>query len=244
MQIIYSGTFDGLLSAFAYALESPDETFEFASKSESDSSLALFQSLEVQDNQEAADGLLDEIAERRGKKSAMRICRIFLSEEPNIEKYIFAYVKACLDGGPAPEGRLESDDLRAALRISDNVSAEIHRFKGLMRFKRLTDGAFYAQFEPDYDIALPVSFHFRRRLRDQLWIIHDVRRMRAVFWNRTELRILEDYDDASAIQDQSDSCANLWKSYIRNITIAMRKNPRLQRQNMPIRYWKHLTEMN
>jgi probable DNA metabolism protein len=34
----------------------------------------------------------------------------------------------------------------------------------------------------------------------------------------------------------------LWKEYFNNITITERKNPRLQKQYMPVRYWKHLIE--
>jgi probable DNA metabolism protein len=34
----------------------------------------------------------------------------------------------------------------------------------------------------------------------------------------------------------------LWKSYFENISIKERKNLRLQRQHMPRRFWKYLTE--
>jgi probable DNA metabolism protein len=36
----------------------------------------------------------------------------------------------------------------------------------------------------------------------------------------------------------------LWKSYFKNIAIGERKNPRLQRQFIPRRYWKNLVEMS
>ena len=34
----------------------------------------------------------------------------------------------------------------------------------------------------------------------------------------------------------------LWKSYFENIAIKERTNPRCQKNFMPVRYWKHLTE--
>ena len=34
----------------------------------------------------------------------------------------------------------------------------------------------------------------------------------------------------------------LWKTYFKAISIRERLNPRKQRNDMPVRYWKHLTE--
>lgn len=35
----------------------------------------------------------------------------------------------------------------------------------------------------------------------------------------------------------------LWKQYFETIAIRERTNPRCQKTLMPVRYWKHLTEM-
>ena len=34
----------------------------------------------------------------------------------------------------------------------------------------------------------------------------------------------------------------LWKTYFKAICIKERLNPRKHKQDMPIRYWKHMTE--
>ncbi|NTW94650.1 MAG: DUF4130 domain-containing protein, partial [Chlorobiaceae bacterium] len=34
----------------------------------------------------------------------------------------------------------------------------------------------------------------------------------------------------------------LWQTFFRTIAIPDRKNPRLQKSNMPMKYWKYLTE--
>ena len=34
----------------------------------------------------------------------------------------------------------------------------------------------------------------------------------------------------------------LWKEYFKAINIKERNNPKLHRQNLPARFWKHLTE--
>ena len=35
----------------------------------------------------------------------------------------------------------------------------------------------------------------------------------------------------------------LWKEYFNNMAIESRKNPKAQKRSMPVRYWKHLTEI-
>ena len=35
----------------------------------------------------------------------------------------------------------------------------------------------------------------------------------------------------------------LWRTYVKSTAIMERLNPRKQRQDMPVRYWKYLTEM-
>ncbi len=37
---------------------------------------------------------------------------------------------------------------------------------------------------------------------------------------------------------------SLWRTYFKSTAIMERLNPRKQRQDMPVRYWKYLTEMN
>lgn len=34
----------------------------------------------------------------------------------------------------------------------------------------------------------------------------------------------------------------LWKTYFKSVCIKERLNPRKQKQDMPVRYWKYITE--
>ena len=45
------------------------------------------------------------------------------------------------------------------------------------------------------------------------------------------------------VSDEEKEYRRLWKNYFDNIAIRERTNPRCQRNFMPVRYWKHLTEM-
>ncbi|MEN6391847.1 MAG: DUF4130 domain-containing protein, partial [Syntrophomonas sp.] len=46
------------------------------------------------------------------------------------------------------------------------------------------------------------------------------------------------------LEEDEQYYQRLWKQYYESIAIISRKNPRLQKQFMPERYWKHLVEKN
>jgi len=53
------------------------------------------------------------------------------------------------------------------------VAREAHSFTGLPRFMELRDRTLYAAYEPDHNITLLLTPHFRVRLPREQWVIHD-----------------------------------------------------------------------
>ena len=49
-------------------------------------------------------------------------------------------------------------------------------------------------------------------------------------------------DDYNLFKGTKDEYVDLWKCYFESTTIKERKNPKLQKRMMPLRYWKHLSE--
>ena len=46
------------------------------------------------------------------------------------------------------------------------------------------------------------------------------------------------------VKDMEESYEDLWRVYFNAISIKRKTNIKLQKKNMPMRYWKHLTEKN
>ena len=103
----------------------------------------------------------------------------------------------------------------------------------------------YARIEPDHDVIELVARHFCDRYRNDPFIIHDVKRSKALvaFQGQWYISHFEDRDipDVSAGEKEY---RRLWKNYFDNIAIKERTNPRCQKNFMPVRYWKNLTEVN
>ena len=84
----------------------------------------------------------------------------------------------------------------------------------------------------------------RDRFKNDPFIIRDVRRNKAMISYQKHWYI-STFDDSMvpALSGEETEYRRLWKTFFDNIAIKERKNSRCQRQFMPQRYWKHLTEM-
>ena len=132
-------------------------------------------------------------------------------------------------------------DVRTVLEAADKVRHEIDRLRGLLRFKPDTRGLYIARCEPDH-FALPaLGEHFTRRFGETPWAIIDEKRGLCLCCLAGEPVT---FRNPAMLSDAGrDEWEELWRHYHKTINNESRKNPGLQRQFMPKRYWKHLTEM-
>ncbi|MGE0017514.1 MAG: TIGR03915 family putative DNA repair protein, partial [Bacteroides sp.] len=121
-----------------------------------------------------------------------------------------------------------------------------------VRFQKAADGTFFAAFEPMYNVLALAIPHFKDQFSDQKWIIYDLKRSYGYYYdlNTVEEITLETeathlvsgmLDETQMAEDEK-LFQEMWKTYFKSIAIKERINPKLHKQNMPVRYWKHLTE--
>ncbi|MFW6286708.1 MAG: TIGR03915 family putative DNA repair protein, partial [Candidatus Sumerlaeota bacterium] len=99
--------------------------------------------------------------------------------------------------------------------------------------------------EPDHNVIMMLAWHFKQRLRAERWVIHDRKRDIGLAWDGKQLHeVLEFPETTEDILSHDEAFyQELWRTFTRSIAVESRKNPKLQRQFMPRRYWKYLTEM-
>ena len=133
-----------------------------------------------------------------------------------------------------------------ALRISQYVSHECHKYKGFLRFTELENKVLFAEIEPVNDILFILSNHFVKRLKNEYWIIKDVKRGIFSIYNKKSFIIVSEDEFQIAtnkISLDEAKMVDLWKTFYNTIGIKERKNDRCRQNFMPKRYWKHITEM-
>lgn len=96
--------------------------------------------------------------------------------------------------------------------------------------------------------------HFKDRFADQRWLIYDMKRRYGFYYDLHTVEEVTFDDDGQAahlitgmldesLMDKDEKLfQQLWKTYFKSITIKERLNPRKHKQDMPVRYWKYITE--
>lgn len=173
-----------------------------------------------------------------------RVYRIFLAEAEQKEMQLLDYIRLGFVKGRNVSSYHGHPIVRNAELLEKKVTREVCRLQGLVRFSVLEGDILYAKLEPDNDVLELLAGHFADRYKNDPFIIHDLRREKALVaggghWYISAFQVPEGQRyDASEI-----AYRRLWKEYFENIAIKERTNPRCQRLFMPMRYRKHLTEI-
>ena len=131
-------------------------------------------------------------------------------------------------------------DTHRAMQLDQSVRRDTHKMKAFVRFREVpgVDNTFIAWFEPEHHIVDRVSGFFARRFAGMRWSI--LTPDRSVHWNGDALAFGPGALRADAPDD--DAQESLWRAYYTHIFNPARVNPRMMRQEMPQKYWKHLPE--
>lgn len=154
----------------------------------------------------------------------------------------FSYLRMIAQKRRPVRQMLAEDAVRDATECMRRVTFEAHRLKGFVRFLESESGALYAPISPDNDIADMILPHFRGRMPDIPFVLHDIRRKKAAVWDG-EHTFLAPLDRAEIVlsADEAD-WQKLWRQYYASVNIPSRTRIRQMKGYMPVRYWKFMPE--
>jgi len=238
---LYDGTFDGFLTCVHehYRREKADGIFPKESYQQN----LLGRFYEVDTDEEKAFKVYEAIGKKMSHADLARVYHVFLSGVPGKEKALLEYIALGFKHG-AGIRLLHGDPVVFTVQqIEKKVTFEVHRLSGLIRFSVLKGELLYSPIEPDHDVCELLAGHFCDRFKNDPFIIHDKKRSKALIakggdWYITEFSL----SDLPALSESEKEYRQLWKKYFETIAIKERTNPRCQRNFMPVRYRKNLTE--
>ena len=177
-----------------------------------------------------------------------------MSELPEADLLLFRYMTKAFNSSVSIEVNFGDEDVLKCTEIYKKVNSSVHRVIQFVRFQKTKDGIYFAPIAPEYNTLAMTAEHFKNRYADQRWIIYDTKRKFGLYYDLhtvTEITFTDNISpvnedgkpDADKYDDQELLFQKMWKLYFKTIAIKERINIRLQRQHMPIRYWKYLTEM-
>ncbi|GAB3920535.1 TIGR03915 family putative DNA repair protein [Larkinella terrae] len=246
----YDGTYEGWLTAvfdiYAYKLE--DVVFN---KPGASSGLMFGSTHRVITDETKGERVWLGLQKRLSADGLKRLYKTFLADFEKPEETMWHFVRHVFNNSHNVEEDYSHPAVWEIRKTAKRVDREVHRMEAFVRFKLTRDHLYYAIIEPDCDVLSLISNHFESRFADQRWLIYDARRRYGIYYNLENVTTVAiDFHQGRAtsnliaeISDEREEFyQDLWRSYFKSVTIAARKNLRLQLQHMPKRYWKHLTE--
>lgn len=235
------GSFEGILTAVFEAYRNKEDP-EVISSKETYQIPLISDVREIITDAGKSGRVYQAILKKMSRESLEDLYSAYLSENTECGLYIYRYIKIGLDLGRKVHGYLQNPDVLRIHDLAFKVMTEMQRFLGILRFKKLKSGIFYACYEPDHNITMLMTDHFAERLSDEPWIIHDLKRGIFALYDTEEVVFstgLPPFIDEACDEEEFET---LWKRYFKTIAIESRYNPKLQKSFIPRRYWKHLIE--
>jgi len=246
--LIYDNTFNGFLSAifdvYEYKLSAPHIVPAHRPQ------ITLFGDSR---NVESCDQKAQRVWRGLGRVvpvGRQDIYNTFLSELPGIENMLLSYIQYAFSSGNIRKDYSNPAVLYVA-ETSKKVHREKHRMEAFVRFRRTGDDLYFATIEPDFNVLPLIADHFECRYADQKWLIYDLKRSYGIYYDLNSTTTVQ-IDFANNVEDlnrishllntEEPEYEQLWRNYFKSVNIESRRNLKLHKQHMPLRYWKYLTE--
>lgn len=249
LSIHYDSTFNGFLSAVFEIYRQhldvggffPERSYEGGAVPAEDLFMVPFH---VETNEESARRLRRAIVNAASEDVLGVLDAAFRSEESGIEMKLLAYLRRLFAGIEPNYGKNPtSKEMLPLLQIAKSVNHERGNMCGMVRFEKTPDDMYIAQIEPKYNIVDLLAGHFQGRFPNGRWAVIDVKRGFGVFYDGAKVHFVAS-PSPEVLKEiaQSDNVTRMWKSYYDSMAIKERLNPKLLKQLLPVRYWKHLPE--
>ena len=246
----YDGTFEGLLTVLfsIYESKAPPNSIQPEAMAQS----GLFaQPVHRATDETRATRVWNGLLKTMDAGTRARLYHVFLSEDTDRELLIFRYLDLALRSAMDVSENYANADVRRVQRLAQMMFREKHRMEAFVRFEKTADELFHATIEPDMDVLPLIAAHFTKRYADQRWLIYDRRRHYGLYYDLTRTDIVQfespagrkATDPSATVLDEREPLFRyLWQTYFDHVNIPERKNLKLHRRHMPLRYWKYLSE--
>lgn len=241
MIYIYDGTFISLLTLINYLIKNKIKPYDIKDESYSPRLLEETFYPKLFD-----DTLAERIIDKIGIFSFKVVYYVFLANNKNKELLIYYFLLNSLKYKEKICYMRNLKCVSECLKISQYVTRENHKYKGFVRFKELNNKVLYSEIEPENNILFLLCTHFKERLKNERFIIRDLKRNIIGIYDKKKLYILDNtdfIDKTLKLSDEENDYQEMWKKFYKTIGIKERKNDRCRMNFMPKKYWKHILEM-
>lgn len=240
MTIVYDSTFEGFLCVIHECYTQKLKPTAI-SRTHSHADL-LSQTIEIPYEPSKATKVLDSLKTKFSHAAFETILNIFMCDSAEFEYDLLRYIII----GFRDQKRLGDINEPSVFRIM-NLQKELfrysHKMSGFLRFRELDDGTLYAQIEGKFNVLYFLGKHFSKRLNNQNYIIHDLKRSLAFIHTKAFVGIKEVADFHMPQHSQNEEkFQRLWKHFFDSVAIESRSNEKVQKSMVPLIYRTYMNE--
>lgn len=184
-----------------------------------------------------------------GQEVYYTLLRTALSKEKDYKaQAIFGTIQYGISNNVATDllNYLKRKEIYQVFQLNRTVANEANKFLQFIRFQELFNGVLYAKIAPENNVLPLLAEHFTDRLKNENFMIYDENRKMALVYNRE--KHWEIYENIIIEEEQlqmaecEENMKKLWKTFYESIAIKERSNLELQRQLLPLKFRKFMTE--
>lgn len=173
--------------------------------------------------------------------------RASLHRSPERADWILRFIELGLQYGRKVTCMLQEPAVYEIFQMDRYVGREAHLQREFARFECLSNGIYYGKVGPENQILELVAEHFADRFPDMNWVLYDEKHNSAAVHGsngRWVIRKNVEKEEMERLLEsrEHDSYTDMWKVFFETIAIEERRNYRCQRNLLPLRYRKYMTE--
>lgn len=240
----FDGILCGVYDVYASRLPVQDCRLEMAEEYE----MVLFAEYrEVPLENWKAERVAAKIKSFMSENAYVYLYRAALHRSPDRADWILQFIALGLSYGRETLKMLQAPAVYEIFQMNRYVGNEAHFLVEFMRFEKLASGVYYGKVGPENQVLELVAFHFADRFPDMDWMIYDEKHKSAAIHSGSGQWVIRKPVAAEEIsswkgEGNRDIYTDMWKTFFDTIAIEERRNPRCQRNMLPLRYRKYMTE--
>ena len=193
------------------------------------------------------------IGRELGTEAYMAICRALASPETDKAEAVYktVVVGLSLKNKKQVMGNLKNPFVHRVFELARFTANEAHFHVEFLRFRELENGILYAPMGPKNNVITFIVPHFADRLPLENFVIHDT--LREIYalhpagkdWylvSGSEGEGGSEFNGNMIFSEGEKKYSELFTHFFHTIAIKERKNNELQRNMLPLRYRKYMTE--
>lgn len=255
-EILCEDSAEGIFSAVYFAYEQKMNPNTTVISSFGVENYTLFREyLEVEPDLEKAEKVQNTIRKRFGNTTSFFLWSAVYSHQKNKADIIYHTIARGLAGAYRGEltHYLQDPYILELSKIQKNVWNEAHHFKGFLRFAQLKNGIYFSKIKPKNNILPLIAGYFNDRMGQEKFMIYDEKYHLCLVHEpgqettiyvpgKEEEEILQRMQEFHSEEERE--MQKMFQTFYDSITIESRKNPALQRNNLPLRFRENMVEFS